>query len=381
MNKISVLLDEGLDIKELKKVIGFISQDIVDYQINENELSIYVNDDANCQEIKEAVISLSRDYIPSRNLEKDCYMHEKEILTYFNNFKSIHYFDEGMISLSDQSRFLFYFLEKKIVECVYESFLREDCDIVTKVYPVLLPLKGYKRTGYLKRTPQYSFMCCSLCENLKMLNEINKLSENKYKDFINNPEYTLSPSACFHVYEEHKDKILKKNAIITFTQSVFRNEGRFNFAEFGRMRDYHVREIVFIGDSEFVNESRCKIIDFTKKLIEYVGLRAKITSASDPFIIPRMQKYKKLQVMEKSKYELRVAYSEQEEMSVASFNLHGTAFTHPFNIKVENVEETVTGCVGYGLERFVLSFLSQYGEDISGWPAELQDEYYKKSLD
>ena len=59
-------------------------------------------------------------------------------------------------------------------------------------------------------------------------------------------------------------------------------------------------------------------------------------------------------------------------LAAASFNFHGAAFTFPFNIRVRNVKNTLSGCIGYGLERWILSFLSQYGEDISAWPEEIR---------
>ena len=42
-------------------------------------------------------------------------------------------------------------------------------------------------------------------------------------------------------------------------------------------------------------------------------------------------------------------------------------------------KETVTGCIGYGLERFVLAFLAQYGDNIDKWPAMVRNEYEKKA--
>lgn len=377
MKKIEIVLNDKLNIKELKKLIGFVSEDILIYQIRGKVLSIEVHDDADCIEIEKTIVSLANNYVSNAYIEEEKYRNEVKIPSFFCDFKSIHYFDEGMISLSAQSKFLYSYFDRVIDKFIERGFHTEECRVITKVYPVLLPMKVYKKTGYLKRTPQYAFFCCSLCENLSVLNKIDKMNENEYRDIINNPQYALSPSACFHVYEELKGKTLDKNTIVTFTQSVFRNEGRFNFAEFGRMRDYHVREIVFIGNSEFVNKSRNKVIDFTKKLVEDLGLNAKIITASDPFILPRMQKLKKMQIKESSKYELRMVYTEEEDMSVASFNIHGTAFTYPFDIKIKNLEETVTGCVGYGLERLVLAFLSQYGENVSNWPEDLQKEYEK----
>ena len=62
---------------------------------------------------------------------------------------------------------------------------------------------------------------------------------------------------------------------------------------------------------------------------------------------------------------------ETEKLAVASFNLHGFNFTRSFRISV-NGTETVTGCVGFGLERMVLAFLSQYGLESSRWPEEVR---------
>ena len=56
------------------------------------------------------------------------------------------------------------------------------------------------------------------------------------------------------------------------------------------------------------------------------------------------------------------------------FCLHGTAFTHPFDISMKE-SEAVTGCIGYGLERFVLAFLSQYGENVETWPEVIRAAY------
>jgi seryl-tRNA synthetase len=196
---------------------------------------------------------------------------------------------------------------------------------------------------------------------------------------LKTPNYSLSPSACFHVYEEYKNTELERNTVITFTQSVFRNEGRFNFQEFGRMRDYHVREIVFIGSEDFVKNSRQLFIDKVKEIIEKMKIDAKISIASDSFILPHMQKYKKIQIIDNSKYELSFFYDEEHSVSVGSFNLHGTAFTVPFNFSVKDTE-TVTGCIGFGLERLVLTFLSQFGENEQNWPEEIRKKIVSNDL-
>lgn len=86
----------------------------------------------------------------------------------------------------------------------------------------------------------------------------------------------------------------------------------------------------------------------------------------------KMIKYKKYQKMEKSKYEVRVSYDKDHTLAAASLNLHGTAFTSPFHIKVKGVDNPVSGCVGFGIERWILVFLAQYGTDSACWPDEVK---------
>ena len=126
---------------------------------------------------------------------------------------------------------------------------------------------------------------------------------------------------------------------------------------------------------DYVEQMREAILRETIALVKKLNLNGDITCAYDPFILPKMQKYKRIQLNEKSKYELQLNYGEKKKISVASFNLHGTAFTTPFNIKIKNLDDCVTGCVGFGVERWVLAFLSQYGPDTRCWPPIVKEEY------
>lgn len=374
MKKIEIELDGKVILSEFKKIVGFVSENIEGVRFENCKLILNVSDDTNESELTNDIISLANKYIPNSSLEQKEFENRIDVIKYENDFSSVHYFDDGMISFSDQSLFLFNYFNSVFEKIAEDAFSNEKTDFVKKIYPVMLPVSSYKKTGYLKRSPQYSIFCCSAVENLKSLGKIDSINFYDYKSVINNPQYALSPSACFHVYEEYKNRILEKDTVVTFVQNVFRNEGRFNFSQFGRMRDYHVREIVFIGDNDFINNSMEKMIGKIKEFIKYVNVDSKIIVATDSFILPKMQKFKKIQQLDKSKYELQVSYDVDKYMSVASFNLHGTAFTYPFNIKIKD-KDTVTGCIGFGLERFVLSFLSQYGEDSNNWPELIRKEY------
>ena len=116
------------------------------------------------------------------------------------------------------------------------------------------------------------------------------------------------------------------------------------------------------------------------EFIRKMNMEAYITVAADAFIMPKMIKYKKYQKMEKSKYEVRVSYDKDHTLAAASLNLHGTAFTSTFHIKVEGTDYPVSGCVGFGIERWILVFLAQYGTDSACWPDEVKKFYQTKGL-
>ena len=267
MKKIEIELDDKVILSEFKKIVGFVSENIEGVRFENCKLILNVSDDTNESELTNDIISLANKYIPNSSLEQKEFENRIDVIKYENDFSSVHYFDDGMISFSDQSLFLFNYFNSVFEKIAEDAFSNEKTDFVKKIYPVMLPVSSYKKTGYLKRSPQYSIFCCSAVENLKSLGKIDSINFYDYKSVINNPQYALSPSACFHVYEEYKNRILEKDTVVTFVQNVFRNEGRFNFSQFGRMRDYHVREIVFIGDNDFINNSMEKMIGKIKEFI------------------------------------------------------------------------------------------------------------------
>lgn len=375
MKKISMDINPKVDISEFRKLVGFISEYITAYALEGTTLTVEVSDEADATKIKEDIVKLSEGFISKSDVEREIFSNINEREYKQETKASIHHFDDGMVGLSDQALFLYRHFERTFASFAEHIEMPKKIEVAEKLYPVLLPIKSYKKTGYLNNSPQYAMFCCSACENLKILEGMKDIEGNEYMGILGQPEYALSPSACFHTYIEYENQVLPEKKIMTFTQSVFRNEGRFNFADFGRMRDYHVREIVFIGDQTFVLEVRKAILDMAIQLMIELDLAGNVTIASDPFIIPKMQKYKKVQVLDESKYEMHLNYDKKGQLSVASFNLHGTAFTYPFNIKVDGCEDTVTGCVGFGLERWVMAFLNQYGENINQWPDKLKEEY------
>ena len=374
MSKIQIVPSDNIDIEEFIKSICFVSPDIQNVAIKEDGIEIEISDNSRIVEIRKILVEMMKRYTIPNKIRETYYekcLYDKRYYDISTLENEVISFGNGQIGFGEKGKFLFDFLDSKFSEIAYEL------GAVEKIYPVLLPLDDYSMTGYVRKTPQYAIFCSTVNESLKDLEQTDAaMHDKKVKEIIKEPRFALSPSACFHTYIEYKDKTLKDNTIVTFRQNVFRNEGRLNYNEIGRLCDYHVREIVMIGSNEFILESRNKIMQKSKELMSKLQLIGDISLASDSFVVPKMQMYRKIQHIDKSKYEMHLNISPDKSISTASYNLHGKAFTDPFNISVENCEDTVTACVGFGLQRWVLAFLLQHGLNEESWPEEVKSEYF-----
>ena len=374
---VRIKLENDVDLVELRKVLCFVSEDIVSVNICDKEIELELVDASDKETIVSAIEKLVPKYKIRNNEAEDMWNNYRDKCHFFmdiiNNRKLFYVFGDGLLGLRGKAIFLYEYFEKSFAK------LADEMGALRKFYPVLLPVKGYLKTGYIDRSPQYAIFCSNAYENLEKLEGLSgAVRDKKLKDELDEPRLALSPSACFHVYIEYQGTTLERNTVVSFTQSVFRNEGRLNYDEVGRLMDYHVREIVFIGSDDYVRKAREDMLKKTKYLLEKWGLQARIKCASDSFILPKMQKYRNIQLIDSSKYEVCLRTGKECELAAGSFNYHGTAFTYPFAIQVLGCTEAVTGCVGFGIERWVLAFLMQFGSDHSNWPKCIQEEYVRR---
>lgn len=373
MKNIEIKIGEKVDIVEFAKSLSFVSDDIVDYSIDDsNQVKVVVSENADIEKIQSDLQSAIGKY-KCNNAQPSIlyeYREKKDFPADGKENSSIIAFGEGQIGFDKKGLFLLDYFDK------YFSGIALEKGAIEKSYPVLLPVDDYSMTGYLKKSPQHALFCSAVNNNMDDLQKVDESVKNRVLvKHIREPYYALSPSACFHTYLEYKNKNLEENTLITFKQNVFRNEGRLNYKEKGRLCDYNVREIVMIGSEEYIQSMREYFLNKTAEFMEKYKLIGNISVASDSFVIPKMQIYRKIQRIDRSKYEMHLKMDKDADLSTASFNLHGSAFTDPFNIKVNNVNDTVTGCVGYGLHRLVLAFFAQYGNNVENWPDEIAEKY------
>lgn len=212
--------------------------------------------------------------------------------------------------------------------------------------PAIIDEEVLVKCGYFQSFPQH-ITVAAYVDDQKYDEVMSNKSISKSEVEVDKKYFT--PAACLHLYPLFEGKNVE-NTILTTRARVYRHEnGKFDGSV--RFWDFTVREIVFLGSKEYVISMLEKMKDEVIKLGSNIKLPIKICAAYDNFYPNASNKIKqKLQQGNALKYEVTTMVDEKD-VAIASFNYHGTHFSKPFNF--DNDGTIVSGCVGFGLERWV----------------------------
>lgn len=249
------------------------------------------------------------------------------------------------------------------------------------VFPTLLKTSVLKKVGYFDSFPNLLMFTLRLRnevenyyqfkEEYKELDSIEKVTEALMK-YLCVTDYSLPPTMCYYVYDMFSESELS-NCAVTAKGKSFRYENKY-CEPFKRLSDFTIRESVFLGDREYVKECISKYRSLAIRVMECLKIKGICEAANDPFyLVENYHKKIKAQNILGAKYELRANVNERETIAIGSFNLHGQFLAKRFKLYRDKNNESYinTGCVGIGLERFLYSFLVQYGIDREKWPQHI----------
>jgi hypothetical protein len=136
-----------------------------------------------------------------------------------------------------------------------------------------------------------------------------------------------------------------------------------------------MREVVFIGKPKYVLQARAKAEEMLIQWAKDWELCCTLETANDMFFTRDFAVKASFQRLQQAKRELLLNIpSEDIRLAVFSSNFHAVTFGKAFNITAGGRPAT-TGCVAWGLERWVYAIFSQFGLDPTRWPTKLRDEY------
>jgi seryl-tRNA synthetase len=189
------------------------------------------------------------------------------------------------------------------------------------------------------------------------------------------PDFAIAPSCCYHAYEAMAGwELAAPGRCITAALACHRFEGS-NHRTMTRLRAFTMREVIWVGEPRFVMESRARADELIVQWARDWELACTLETASDMFFTDDFATKASFQRQQQAKKELRLAVPDESiDMSVFSSNFHATTFGKAFGITVGG-RSVASGCVGWGIERWVYAVLSQFGVAPERWPEGLRRDF------
>jgi acyl carrier protein len=209
--------------------------------------------------------------------------------------------------------------------------------------PDLIPMSTLERAGFLADFPQVL---------------VKATNGNAY-----------APAACYHRYAALAGATLERGLVLGVLASCRRAET--DPAPLERATRFTMRETVTIGARQDVERSQHRLLRRVDRFVTLLSLDGVIAPASDPFFV-RNSGQALLQRAGALKQELRLSLENGRRVAVTSFNRHHDYFGRRFSITMDG-EPAHSGCVAFGIERWVLAFVTQHGTDQRRWPAAVRD--------
>jgi hypothetical protein len=172
----------------------------------------------------------------------------------------------------------------------------------------------------------------------------------------------LTPAACYHLYPAHAGEELGPARYFTTCNTCFRQEQYYE--PLRRQRGFQMREVVCIGERDavitFLERTHGMVEDLFRALDLPIGWEV----ATDPFFRPDESAQRLFQRLHATKQEAVYGV----DLAIASVNLHEDHFGAAFAITSGGGPAT-SGCVAFGLDRWLFALTDRFGADPAGWPS------------
>ena len=267
----------------------------------------------------------------------------------------------GMVVLGGEIAQLMQALELRIAAlCVTES--PEEWRV-----PPAIAFTTLARADYFASFPQWLTLVSHLSDDEASLRHVAEHNDPG-RGAVTAPMAALNPAVCYHVYSNLTGQVVNGSRIVTAQSTCWRHEGR-HHVSLARQWAFTMREIVFVGAAAdarlFLDRASSRVIELARAL----GLDPIVEVASDPFFAPTARGKQLMQQLEELKHEMLLPIGGDARIAAASFNLHGTFFGQAFEIRLPAGIPATTACIAFGLERWLLAFLVNYGVDAAAWPS------------
>ena len=252
-------------------------------------------------------------------------------------------------------------------------------------FPAMIDADTLHKCGYFDSHPNAVTFVGNVVEDFDAIEEFRRANSCSEGALLPQPEHIhidgmcLNPAACFPCYPTLKGKTYLTGECFTWMGRVFRYESR-NINGLDRLYEFNVRELVFVGTEEYVRECRAKALPIVEELATFFDIDCQVQTATDPFFATVSAAKKFWQAAQEVKNEIKIPAlgndGSTKMLACGSINLHGNFFGKRFEFYCANGEPAQTGCVGLGIERWVLAAFTQHGFEPHRWPEAVRNRIF-----
>ncbi|MEV6163370.1 hypothetical protein AB0L71_15825 [Streptomyces sp. NPDC052052] len=224
-------------------------------------------------------------------------------------------------------------------------------------YPFLLRAADLEDIDYYENFPHLGLAAASADPG--RLSALRSGAEEPLRELpasvLNDTGLALPSAACYSVYFDLRGRTLpaEENRVTTVA-TCFRNETHYEGLR--RLLGFSMREVVFVGTPGGATEHLARFKGLVLELADRLGLKMETQVATDPFF-DRNGSRAKMQQLFPVKEEFVV-----DGLAVGSVNYHRNFFGERCGITLPDGKPASTSCSAFGLERWVHTLTTRFGD-------------------
>jgi hypothetical protein len=232
-----------------------------------------------------------------------------------------------------------------------------DCAAAQRLYPALTRVADLSRIDYFKNFPHLAIIGSSLTgEAARRFGETEPAAARRdeiSRDDLADAGYALPSAACYNIYFDLAGTRLAGTERITTVATCFRREDHYDGLR--RLLGFTMREIVCVGTRDDVLDHLGAFKKTVSSFLAQLDLPVSIETASDPFFEAGGRRALMNQL-----FPTKEEFVFDASLAIGSMNFHRNFFGERCDIRTADGEYAYTGCVAFGIERWIAALTSKH---------------------
>ncbi len=234
------------------------------------------------------------------------------------------------------------------------------------LFPPLMRVADLERFDYFRNFPHLPLLVAGLRTECLQETAARGIDEPAIPGSELAPAaYALPSAACYNIYLHLSGAVLSAPRYITTVASCFRNEQRYD--DLRRLWGFTMREIVCIGTQDEVQDHLRHFKQRVSRFGEELGLGLAIEIGEDPFYQPQGARSLMQQL-----FPQKEEFVYDGSVAIASLNFHRNFFGERCKISTAAGQTAFTGCVAFGLERWLHALNDYFDGDLAAAAAAVE---------